>query len=154
MFSPKSSMQSSAKPPPGNIRRTFLQHVDATNFRQALNAIHSGAITTIIDFLPVNGVLGVQTPLIAEQELEFPRETRVTLAQLRSGYCSRLNSYLPRLDPDIQNLCPACNGSSHDTNHLFACPMNPTHLTLLSLRFEPVETACFLGLPLSDFDDS
>lgn len=55
---------------------------------------------------PLNGVLGVKPPHIADEELELPRKTRVTLAQFRSGYCSRLNSYLSRIDPDIPNICP------------------------------------------------
>ncbi|XP_054088079.1 uncharacterized protein LOC128922244 [Zeugodacus cucurbitae] len=154
-----------AEPPPRCIKRSLLQYVDelnpytdqtadANSFRHALNAIHSGAINTFIDSLPVNGVLKTKPPPIADEELELPRETRVTLAQLRSGYCSRLNSYLSRLNPDIQNTCPACNESPHDSNHLFVCPMNPTHLTPLSLWSNPVETARFLGLPLDDLDDN
>ena len=154
-----------AEPPPRNIKRSFLDYVDdsrqyadrtsdATNYRQALTTIHSGAINTFIDSQSVNGVLRVKPPPIADVELELPRETRVTLAQLRSGYCNRLNSYLSRIDPDILNICPAYNEAPHDTNHLFACPTNPTHLTPFSLWSEPVETACFLGLPLDDFDDN
>ena len=57
-----------AEPPPRNIKRSFLDYVDdirqyadqtsdATNFRQALTAIHSGAINTFIDSLSVNGAL-------------------------------------------------------------------------------------------------
>ncbi|XP_049316536.1 uncharacterized protein LOC125779305 [Bactrocera dorsalis] len=154
-----------AEPPPRSIKRSFLDYVDdvvqyadrtsdATDFRQVLTAIHSGAINTFTDSLPVNGVLGVKAPPIADEELQLPRETRVTLAQLRSGYCSRLNSYLSRIDPDISNICPACNESPHDTGHLFACPTNPTHLTPSSLWSDPVETARFLGLPLDDLDDN
>ncbi len=153
------------KPRPRNIKRFFLDYVhdirqyadrtsDATKFRQALTAIHSGAINTFTDSLSVNGVLRIKPPPIADVELELPRETRVTLAQLRSGYCSRLNSYLSRIDLDIPNTCPACNESLHDTNHPFACPTNPTHLTPFSLWSDPVETARFLGLPLDDLDDN
>ena len=121
-----------------NIKRSFLDYVDdiekyadqtsdTTNFIHALTAVHSGSINTFIDSLSVSGVLVVKPPA------RVPRESRVTLAQLRSGYCSRLNFYLFRIDPDIPNIYPACNVPTHDTNHLFACPMNPTHLTLFSL---------------------
>lgn len=48
------------------------------------------------------------------------------IAQLRFGYCSRLNSYFIRIYPTILNT--ACNAYPHD-----------------------VETACFLGLPLNDY---
>lgn len=40
-------------------------------------------------------------------EFELPRETRVILTQLRSEYCSRINSYLSRIDPDSVKLCNA-----------------------------------------------
>ncbi|XP_069963874.1 uncharacterized protein [Bactrocera oleae] len=154
-----------AEPPPRNIKRSFLDYVDdirryahrtsdATNYRQALTAIHSGAINTFIDSLSVNGVLGVKPPPIADVELDLSRETRVTLAQLCSGYCSRLNFYLFRIDPDIPNICPAYNEAPHDTNYLFACPTSPAHLTPFSLWSDPVETACFLGLRLDDLDDN
>ena len=112
MVSTKTSRLLAAESPPRNIKRSFLDYVDdirqyadqtsdATNFRQALTAIHSGAINTFTDSLSVNGVLQVKPPPIADGELELPRETRVTLAQLRSGYCGRLNSYLSRIDPDM-----------------------------------------------------
>lgn len=66
---------------------------DASNFQQVLNTIHSGFINTFADSLPVNADLEVEPPPIAEQELVLPYETRLTLVQLRSGYCSRSNSY-------------------------------------------------------------
>lgn len=46
---------------------------DVTNFKRILNAIHSGAIYTLIDSLLVNGVLGVKTPSITSRELELPQ---------------------------------------------------------------------------------
>lgn len=55
------------------------QTTDATNFWQVLNAIHSVVINNFTDPLPLNGVLRVQSPRIAEQELEFPLETGVPL---------------------------------------------------------------------------
>lgn len=126
-----------AEPPPWNIKRTLLQYFnevqhftdqasDAANFRQLLNAIHKGAINTFI-YHPCT--------------------------QIRSVYCRCLNS-LSRIDPNIPNLCPACNEFPHDSNQLFACPLNPTHLTLLHLWYNPVETSRFQDLPLSDFNDN
>lgn len=46
------------------------QTTAATNFQQALNAVHSGAINTFIGSLSVNGV---QPPPIREEELKLPR---------------------------------------------------------------------------------
>lgn len=83
-----------------------------------VNAINSGAFNTFIDFLRVNGVLKVNTPSIAEPGLQLPRETRVTHAQLRSGFRSKLNSYQPRIDPDIQNLHPASKDSNIRYNNI------------------------------------
>nr|XP_036217164.1 uncharacterized protein LOC106619600 [Bactrocera oleae] len=153
------------EPPPRNIKRSFFDYVDdigqytdqtsgATNFRHALTVIYSGFINTFTDSFSVNAALGVKPPPIADKELELPPKSGVTFPQLRSGYCSSLNSYLSRIDPDIPNIYPACNESPHDTNHLFTCPTNPTHLTPFSLWSDPVETARFLGFPLDDRDDN
>ncbi|XP_054727439.1 uncharacterized protein LOC129237065 [Anastrepha obliqua] len=153
------------EPPPRHIRRHFLNYVDEildktdrplqdeTVYRQTINDIHQETLTIFLSSRPPNAVIGVQPPPIADEELQLPRESRVILAQLRSGYCSRLNSYLSRIDPDILNICPACEGTPHDTNHLFTCPNKPTHLTPLSLWTQPVETASFLGLPLDELDE-
>ncbi|CAD7011414.1 unnamed protein product [Ceratitis capitata] len=86
-----------AEPPPRHIRKgvldfkdTIQQHtqqpLDRTTYRQALDAIHQESVNTFMDSLLVNGVLGEIPPPIADNELELPRETRVTLTQLRSGY--------------------------------------------------------------------
>ena len=59
-----------------------------------------------------------------------------------------INSYLNRLDDKIENKCPKCQTTPHDTNHLFNCRANPT-----SLRTHPIEASNFLGLEeLEDFD--
>ncbi len=44
---------------------------------------------------------------------------------LRSGYCSSLYSYLSKNLPDISSICPACDGTPYDTNHLSHAPSNP-----------------------------
>lgn len=83
-----------AEAPPRNIQSSLLnydieQYVDktsdATNFRHAPTAIHNGAINSFTDYLLGNGVLQVKPLLIAGEELELPRESRVTRAQLRFG---------------------------------------------------------------------
>lgn len=90
------------------MQRYTDQTFDPTDFRLVLNAIHSGPIKTFIDSLLVNGVLTIQIPHIAKQELELPREAKVSRVQLRSGYYCRLNSYLSRIDLDISKLWLAC----------------------------------------------
>lgn len=121
--------------------------------RQSLNDIQRESINTFLSSLPTNGVLGVKPRLIAEEELELPRESRVILAQLTSGYCSRSNCYLSRLDPNIPNICPACNEFPHDTKHYLAWQLKPINLTPLSLWSEPFGTARLLDLPIDDYVD-
>lgn len=124
-----------AEPSPRySLKRTFLQYFnkvehftdqasDATIFRQALNAVHRGAINIFTDSLQVTNTPGGGWPT-TEQKLIL------TLAQLRSRYCSILISYRSRIDP------------------------KPAHLIPHSLWSDPIETARFLYLPLSDFHDN
>ena len=54
---------------------------------------------TLPDSLPKNSEVKLQP--IEEEVLELPRESRVTLAQLHSGYCS--TSTYPELTPICQS---------------------------------------------------
>ncbi len=96
-----------------NIEEYADQATNATNFRNAL--IASGAISNLT--LPVNSVLGVKAPPLANKELESPKKCRVTLAQFHSGNCSRLNSYLSVINSDMPNIRPACNRVQHVQRH-------------------------------------
>ena len=58
----------------------------------------------------------------------LPRPYRSTLSQLRSGYCSRLQSYLHRVGRAPSPACPDCGSAPHTTEHLFSCPESPTDL--------------------------
>ena len=62
----------------------------------------------------IAGILNIVL-LHSRNSLQTKSETSIPIEQFRSGYCSRLNSYLSRIDPDIPNKCPACNESPHDT---------------------------------------
>ena len=68
------------------------------------------------------------------------------LSQLRSGYSRKLNSYKHRIDQNINDKCPECNGTPHDSKHLFNCPSNPTDLQVVDLWTKPVLAANFLKL--------
>ena len=74
------------------------------------------------------------------------RETRTALAQLRSGYSVRLNSYLSRIADTIVDECPDCGEAGHTTAHLFNCPARPTSLGPEALWESPIEAAAHLGL--------
>ncbi|XP_059219026.1 uncharacterized protein LOC106085920 [Stomoxys calcitrans] len=111
-----------------------------------LNNIHADTVADALIGYRVNVVLGERPPPIAPEEIDLPRQTRVVLAQLRSGRCSRLNSHRARIDADVQDVCPDCNQGPHDTRHLFNCPARPTRLRPRSLWTHPILVAEFLGL--------
>jgi len=92
-----------------------------------------------------NKVLNTTAPEIDSSEIELPRNARTFLAQLRSGYCARLNSYKHRLNPAVHDSCPNCNTTPHSVVHLFECPMHQTDLTFVDLWQRPKEVAEFLS---------
>lgn len=96
-------VQGSVHPVKYDIAHLTDQTMDATDFRHTLNAIHSGAINTFTDLLTANGVLGFPPSPIENDELGLTPESRVNLAQHRSGYCCWLNSYLSRIALTYQN---------------------------------------------------
>ena len=87
---------------------------------------------------------GRDSPEILEVEEEnLSRLKRTRLAQLRSGYCPLLNSYLCRIDKEIQNSCIICNKEDHTLKHLFECPNNPASLKIRDLWNNPNEAMNF-----------
>lgn len=70
----------------------------------------------------VAGANGVKPPLIAAEELVLPKESRVILGQLSSGYCSRLNTLYP-------DLAPSCLVQPTKLSISLHAPLKPTHLT-------------------------
>lgn len=128
-------------PPPRSIRRSVDSYqsniqnlvstpVNGTQLKSSLNEIHTKTVATTISRYKVNRVLNTYLPPVSLEEKQLPRETRTKLAQLRSGFCRLLNSYMSRLDNTIRDECPLCSRSPHDTNHLFNCPTKPTLMTL------------------------
>ena len=114
-------------------------------------SIHTSCVKQTLNSLSPNKVTKTKPPEINSEEKLLPRTTRSTLAQLRSGYSSSLNSFLSRCFPSkYSNTCPNCGQSPHDTAHLFKCPSKPTHLTLESLWDSPKDVATFLGLDAGD----
>ena len=131
---------------------------DETNYKEGLKSIHTSCVQATIDN-QTNKILNAAPPKIDDSERNLPRKTRTTLSQLRSGYSPFLQSYLSRIMPDEhQDLCPKCQASPHTTTHLFACPADPTDLTVKDLWHNPQTVASFLGLPTSqdpgDLDDN
>jgi len=70
---------------------------------------------------PSNRVLGFKPPPVHKSEARLPRSWRTTLAQLRSDFCKRLNSFLNRIRKSPTNICRHCNAHPDTTTHLFSC---------------------------------
>ena len=76
----------------------------------------------------------------------LPRSVRTTLAQLRSGHCQLLKSYMVRITTGVSDVCPECGVAPHSVEHLFNCSAHPTQLTVQDLWVNPVEVADFLNV--------
>jgi len=108
--------------------------------------LHTKSVTYTIDSYIPNKVLDQKPPAVSKKEENLSRNSRVLLSQLRSGYSRMLNSYLHRINDEIEDKCPKCNTGPHTTEHLFNCPMNPTNLTPTDLWTNPDLVASFLDL--------
>ena len=114
-------------------------------YKDTLRSLHTEAVGRSVASLQDNLVLGTPPPPVAVEELTLPRPYRTTLSQLRSGYCSALNSYLERVGRAPDNLCPSCHTAPHTTRHIFSCPFHPTRLTPRDLWVRPGLTSHFLS---------
>ena len=113
--------------------------------KSTIDRIHTDVVADTISSYSVNRVLNAPAPELNPIELSLPRPTQVVLAQLRSGFCSRLNDYQHRLGRIGDSLCPDCLIGNASTNHLFDCPAHPTQLTPADLWTQPYEVARFLN---------
>ncbi len=156
----------SKPPPPRQMKQTLSSRFGATirqmsrpdlpedEYKQRLKQIHTKSVTQAISDMLPNKVLNAVPPPINAAEKQLPRQTRATLAQLRSGYSNYLYSFKSRLNPTIQDTCPLCSNAGHTTQHLFECPNNRTDLTVRDLWTRPMEAARFLNLATLDHDDN
>ena len=126
------------------------------HYRRGIKAIHRTSVADAVQgYTPPVWLGGFPppAPTVSAAEKQLGRKARSTLAQLRSGYSSMLNSYVSRIDPTVANTCPSCQQGPHDTAHLFNCPAHPTQLKVDSLWTQPVAASCFLGLNDENIDD-
>ena len=124
--------------------------LDQTSFKNGLKTLHTRAVRNSIGNRKHSKVLHRPAPDTNPEELTFPRRTRRTLTQLRSGYSSMLNTYLAIIRPNTQVTCPDCHTAPHTTQHLFECPVRPTNLTPEDLWKQPRKVAQFLQLDLDE----
>ena len=132
------------------IKAMSKPNLTEPTYKKLLKKIHTKSVKESIHNLGNNRVLNARPPKINKAEKSLPRTTRSTLSQLRSGFSKFLNSYKARIDPSQSDKCDKCTTAIHTTEHLFACPQNPTQLTVLDLWKKPKQTASFLGLPIDD----
>ena len=112
-----------------------------------LKLIHSHIVSNHLSQRPPNKVLQDQTPSVSPAELLLSRETRRTLAQLRTNKSPLLVSYLFSIgDPRHPSpLCPHCLMHDHTSSHLFECKSLPTSLSSLDLWTNPDKVEPFLA---------
>ena len=112
-----------------------------------LKLIHSHIVSNHLSQRPPNKVLQDQTPSVSPAELLLSRETRRTLAQLRTNKSPLLVSYLYSIgDPRHPSpLCPLCLMHDHTSSHLFECKSLPTSLSSLDLWMNPDKVEPFLA---------
>ena len=112
-----------------------------------LKLIHSQIVSNHLSQRPPNKVLQDQTPSVSPAELLLSRETRRTLAQLRTNKSPLLVSYLFSIgDPRHPSpLCPLCLMHDHTSSHLFECKSLPTSLSSLDLWTNPDKVEPFLA---------
>ena len=112
-----------------------------------LKLIHSHIVSNHLSQRPPNKVLQDQTPSVSPAELLLSRETRRTLAQLRTNKSPLLVSYLFSIgDPRHPSpLCPLCLMHDHTSAHLFECKSLPTSLSSLDLWTNPDKVEPFLA---------
>ena len=110
-------------------------------------SLHSHIVSNHLSQRPPNKVLQDQTPSVSPAELLLSRETRRTLAQLRTNKSPLLVSYLFSIgDPRHPSpLCPLCLMHDHTSSHLFECKSLPTSISSLDLWTNPDKVEPFLA---------
>ena len=131
------------------VSQISTPHLPEEEYKNKLKLIHTTSVARSINLMAQNKVLLAPLPQIDLSERKLPRQTRATLAQLRSGYSNYLNSYKARIDNSVQDKCPSCD-QQHTTAHLFTCVNNLTTLNVKDLWFKPIEDFRFLNLPSNE----
>ena len=99
--------------------------------KATLQALHTDAIKKAVKSHEKNVVIDGRPPPIINSEKQLTRKQRLTLAQLRSGYCIFLVSYKSRIKNGAShNVCADSGMTPHDVKHLFVFPttMTPSDL--------------------------
>ena len=114
-------------------------------YGDVIKSLHTDAVVNSINNRAPNRVLGDRPPAINTKEKYLQRKTRVTLAQMRSGFCYHLKDYQFRIGKTQDETCPLCLLSPQTVKHVFECPARPTQLIPNDLWSFPVDVASFLS---------
>ena len=106
--------------------------------------LHTAIVQDQVNSTPIHPLINAKPPVVHKSELNLPRETRRTLAQLRAQKCPLLQEYLHTIGTAEHPNCPLCHQGPHNTAHLFRCPAIPTDLAPLDLWTRPVLVANLL----------
>ena len=113
----------------------------ADNRKATLQAIHTEAVNKAVNDQKKNIVFDDLPHPINDSEKDLTGKERVTLAQVRSGYCKLLGFYESRIKKGASlNVCVDCGQTPHDVKHLFACPAHPTTLIPSDLWNKPMDS--------------
>ena len=111
-----------------------------------LQSIHTKTVNQAVNSQWRNVVLDDRPPLNNNSEKELAMRERTTLAQLRSGHCRLLGSYMSRFSKDVNlYVFTDCSNTPHDVKKLFNCPAHPTTMTPSDLRSRPVDAIREIG---------
>ena len=102
-------------------------------YPKTIRKLHTKVIQETVSYYTLNRVLGSRPPRISPSQKTLPRQTRVTMSQLRSGHCARLADYQFRIGKVDSDTCPECQIHPASVKHIFECPSNPTRLTTRDL---------------------
>ena len=97
----------------------FMEDGAIADAAAASKDIHTTSVRRSMEARGINRVLGIPAPAVNEEEEQLPRKTRITLAQLRSGFCSSLNGYKHRVGQSNTQICPCCRQEEHTVQHVF-----------------------------------
>ena len=124
-----------------NYTTNIDTHPDTVTQQISANStqIHTSIVQTHLMQRNHNKLIHQHAPKISPSELSLPRETRRTLAQLRTNKSPILISYLHKVDETHHPspLCPLCKTHPHTTDHLFNCTHLYTSSNILDLWLSP-----------------
>ena len=111
-----------------DVNPYFTEPPSTKTYKKVIKNLHTSAVQKVIENQIPNKVLNRRPPEINKTESTLSRRARSNLAQLRSGYSRKLNSYLHRLDKNIEDKCPTCSTSPTPRPTFLTATTNPPSL--------------------------